>query len=171
MKLYILRHTEAHPGSPDETRELTSKGLRQARQLGAFFKGRETFQLAEIRHSGLVRARQTAEEFAAALGFEGAAAADERLRPGEPAGALAAWLEKQPIKKKKTGLMLTGHNPQLSRLAAVLTGGREEDERFILKKGALICLEPAARPSWAVKWMVTPKLLFQFRGCQTARFH
>jgi phosphohistidine phosphatase len=64
MRVYVCRHAKAADGEPDELRELTPRGIEQARVLGA--------RLAELTEpptlvltSPLVRARQTAAEIPA----------------------------------------------------------------------------------------------------------
>ena len=42
MRLFLVRHAHSDPGDPDELRQLSSKGRRQARQLGE--------RLAELEH-------------------------------------------------------------------------------------------------------------------------
>src|SRR5439155_4236406 len=76
MRLYLVRHAEAAPGTPDELRTLTPEGREQARQLGERLRG-EGVVADAVLCSPLLRARETAD----ALGL-GRAEPDERLAPG-----------------------------------------------------------------------------------------
>src|SRR5690349_7137809 len=77
--VYLVRHAEAAAGEPDALRALTSSGVRQARALGErLAAAKET--PASVRTSPLLRARQTGEAIARAVGI--ASEPDDRLVPG-----------------------------------------------------------------------------------------
>src|SRR5438552_12327469 len=76
MRLYIVRHAEAAPGSPDELRALTPEGHEQARALGRRLR-EEGVRPDAILTSPLLRARETAKD----LGL-GDSEPHERLAPG-----------------------------------------------------------------------------------------
>ena len=67
VRVYLCRHAKAAPGAPDDLRQLTGKGLRQAAALGERLAA-----LADppvlVLSSPLVRARQTAEAIASSTG-------------------------------------------------------------------------------------------------------
>src|SRR3954464_7730133 len=76
MRVLIVRHAEAAPGTPDELRAITPTGLQQARTLGR--KLREGgFSADAVVASPLLRARETAVALALAP-----PTVDERLAPG-----------------------------------------------------------------------------------------
>ena len=117
MQILLVRHAEAAPGDPDELRPLTPVGEMQARALGR--RLREAGVTPDtILTSPLVRARETA----AILGVELGAPVqpDERLAPGADAravtDAVAGWGET---------VVVVGHQPDCSRIAAALTGEAE----------------------------------------------
>ena len=114
MRVYLCRHAKAAPGEPDELRQLTGKGLEQARTLGE--------QLAALPEppvlvltSPLVRARQTAEAIAVATG------APLRLEPRLEPGATA-----QDVRAAVAGsagpVATVGHQPDCSEIALAVTG-------------------------------------------------
>ena len=76
MRLVLVRHAEAGPGSPDELRTLTAVGYGQARQLGDKLRA-DGVEPDAVLTSPLLRARETG----AALGFAEAEAVDQ-LAPG-----------------------------------------------------------------------------------------
>jgi phosphohistidine phosphatase SixA len=117
VRLYLVRHADAAPGEPDELRPLTTRGRQQARELGARLAA-EGASGAAVLTSPLLRARETAEEIARALGTT--AKADERLGPGATATDVRAAVEEHG-----ESVVAVGHQPDWGRVAAELTGGAE----------------------------------------------
>lgn len=115
MRLYLIRHAKAAPGHPDELRPLTPEGREQARLLAERIAAERPEAVVT---SPLLRALETAEVLARACGLE--AEADERLAPGaNSADARAA------AAGRGERVVLVGHQPDLGRIAAALTGGDE----------------------------------------------
>jgi phosphohistidine phosphatase len=114
MRLLIVRHAEAAPGSPDELRSLTPDGREQARQLGERLRALGLAPDAIV-SSPLLRARETA----AALAF-GEAVVDERLAPG----ATPLDVRDAAAGRGET-VLVVGHQPDCGRAVAALTGGDE----------------------------------------------
>jgi phosphohistidine phosphatase len=114
MRLLIVRHAEATPGSPDELRPLTPEGREQARRLGASLRA-EGFAADVVLCSPLVRALETAQ----AVGL-GEPAADDRLAPG----ATAADIRDAAAGRGET-VVVVGHQPVCGRAVAELRGGPE----------------------------------------------
>jgi phosphohistidine phosphatase len=114
MRLLIVRHAEAAPGSPDELRSLTPEGRERARELGRRLR-KEGIEADAVVSSPLLRARETAQ----ALGL-GEPEVDERLAPG------ATPLDVRDAAAGRGSLVIVvGHQPDCSRAVAVLTGGEE----------------------------------------------
>lgn len=115
MRLVIVRHAEAAPGTPDELRALTPAGREQARALGRRLRD-EGLEPDAVLASPLLRARETA----AALGL-GEPEIDERLAPGAtPAGIRDAAAERGET------VVVVGHQPDCGAAAATLSGGGPE---------------------------------------------
>jgi phosphohistidine phosphatase len=114
MRLLIVRHAEASPGSPDELRPLTPEGREQARRLGDVLR-EDGFAPDAVLCSPLLRARETAQ--ALALGDP---VVDERLAPG----ATAADIRAAAAERGGT-IVVVGHQPDCSRAVAEL-GERDE---------------------------------------------
>jgi len=136
MLLALMRHGVAEDAGPDtghrdEPRRLTEEGARRMRAAAA---GMGVLGLAPglIVTSPLARCVQTAEIVAGALGAE--VAADRRLAPGMTLEGLVELLQ---VHGWADELMLCGHQPDMSRAIADLTGGGEAD----MKKGAVALLE------------------------------
>lgn len=114
MRLLIVRHAEAAPGSPDELRTLTQAGREQARALGARLR-EDGLSPDAVVSSPLLRARETA----AALGL-GEPDVDERLAPGaSPDDVRDAALGRGAT------VVVVGHQPDCSRAVAALSDGDE----------------------------------------------
>jgi phosphohistidine phosphatase len=114
VRLVLVRHAEAAPGTPDELRALTPEGRRQAKRLGDRLRS-EGVEPDAVLTSPLLRARETAE----GLGF-GLLEAHEALAPGatedDVRGAVAGRGET---------VLVVGHQPDCGRIAATLGDGAE----------------------------------------------
>lgn len=114
MRVYLCRHAEAVPGDPDEHRELSPRGLEQARALGVTLADRAE-PPALVLSSPLLRARQTATEIGRATGAP--VRVDEALAPGATADALADALQGIP-----GPVAAVGHQPDCSEIAYSVLG-------------------------------------------------
>jgi len=119
MRLFLVRHADAEPGEPDELRALTAHGRQQARDVGARLAA-EGAAGAAVVTSPLLRARETAEEIARALGTT--AEPDDRLAPGATADSVR---EAAAERGDSATLVAVGHQPDCGRIAAELTAGPE----------------------------------------------
>jgi phosphohistidine phosphatase len=117
VQLVLVRHAEAASGEPDELRPLTPQGRQAARELGERLSA-EGIRPDAVLSSPLLRARETAEELARPAGVE--AQPDERLAPGATAEGVRAAAE-----ERGGTVVVVGHQPDCSRIAAALTGGEE----------------------------------------------
>jgi len=163
MELYLLRHGLAvergeRGFEDDAARPLTTKGRRQVRKSAAAIN-----QLAGRFHlilsSPHVRARQTAEIVAQELKLKKRLKFSNALAPGGAPRNLCRQLGREKPAPGK--VLLVGHEPDLSRLVAVLTCGHAELQ-LDFKKGGLCKLEtPALRAGKCASlcWLLTPKQL------------
>jgi phosphohistidine phosphatase len=117
MKVILVRHAEAAPGDPDERRALTEHGLAQAREVGERL-ARDGVRPDAVLSSPLLRARQTADAIARATGTE--AEPEERLAPGATADDL-----RDAVGGRGSTVVVVGHQPDCSQIAAAVTGGPE----------------------------------------------
>jgi phosphohistidine phosphatase len=114
MRLVLVRHAEAAPGTPDELRTLTADGREQARALGERLRADGVVADAVL-SSPLLRARETA----AALGL-GEPEADDRLTPGATPESV-----REAIEGRGDTVVVVGHQPDCGRVSASLAGGKE----------------------------------------------
>jgi phosphohistidine phosphatase len=119
MHLVLVRHAEAVNGPPDELRPLTPAGRDQARALGARLR-KDGVSPDAIVTSPLLRAHETALLLGEALGVT--PVTDDRLAPGATAGSVTA-----AASERGTTVIVVGHQPDCSRIAATLTGDPEPD--------------------------------------------
>ncbi len=160
MNLYLVRHGEAAQRDQGSERPLTEAGREAVRRVGAFLGRGGVVSVVEVRHSGKLRARQTAEIIAESSGLAAPIRAAPNLEPRAEVSGLVAELGREA-----GDLMLVGHLPHLSRLASVLVGAPDL-EAFEFEAGAVLCLHKTAGGSqpglgelWVVAWMVVPSLL------------
>jgi phosphohistidine phosphatase len=112
MDLILWRHAEAVDGTPDDARELTAKGVKQAEKTAAFLK-QHLPEHSRILVSPATRAQQTA------------AALTKRypLAPTVGTGASAQDVLKAAHWPGGDGTVLVvGHQPTLGEVAAQLLG-------------------------------------------------
>jgi phosphohistidine phosphatase len=117
VRLVIVRHAEAASGEPDELRPLTPEGRRTARALGQRLAD-EGLHPDAVLTSPLLRARETAQELARPAGLE--AEPDDRLAPGATPESVRA-----AAGGRGETVIVVGHQPDCSRIAAALSGGEE----------------------------------------------
>jgi len=112
--VFLVRHAHADPGEPDEARELSERGKKEARALAERLAAHES-PPALVLTSPLIRARQTAGEIASATGAD--LRPDGRLAPGATARDLRTLVDEEdgPV-------AVVGHQPDCSEIARELTG-------------------------------------------------
>lgn len=151
MHLYLVQHGEAKPETEDPARPLTDRGREEVERVArhAVALG---LDVAEIRHSGKLRARQTAELLAEHLWPIRGIREIGGLAPTDDPGTARTEVEaaEEPV-------MLVGHLPHLSRLASSLLLGDPGKEILRFRMGAMVCLV-RAEPGWALQWILTPEL-------------
>ncbi len=153
---YILRHAEAHPGFPDETRALTEKGRKDCEQMGKLLKGSKTFQPQLAIHSGLTRAAETAELFLEAAGLSKLPLeVNENLSPESSVKKACKQFENLDV-----SAIIVGHHPHLGMLASLMLTGEIEELCVQFKKCGLLALrKPDGEDVWSLRWYLTPALV------------
>lgn len=152
MILYFLRHAEAEPGGD----RLTVAGLAAMRAAGPIWR-RLNLRPEAVVSSPLPRAMETARiavEEIRPTAAEAGPVADERLAPGADWGAMArAMAERGDLRS----LLFVGHEPDLSRAVALLTGASS----VRMRKGSMACVEFYGVPepgSGELAWLLDPDL-------------
>lgn len=157
--MFLLRHGEAAPGIPDAERALTPRGRDQVRLLVETLDWSCLQDVRSIEHSGLVRARQTAEELAGRLDRKLPLAIRPGLRPNDDPRIIA-----QDLVTSRHDRLLVGHNPHLEALAGLLLGGGLMQVPLVVKKAGWLCLEREKSPDkerplgrWVLLWLLSPR--------------
>ncbi len=151
MQVYLARHGDAVAEATDATRPLSARGREEIERVGRLAAGLG-IRVAEIRHSGLLRARQTAEILAGHLGAARAVRETPGLRPDDDPWIAAAGCEApgEPV-------MLVGHLPHLGRVASALLVG--DPGREIVRFGTGTIAGFAKHGSgWTVTCVIGPEL-------------
>jgi phosphohistidine phosphatase len=148
--LYIVRHGEAKPKDVDPERGLTDAGRTNVTDMAAW-AATAGIRVDAIRHSGKLRAQQTAVIFAEHLGAQAVPAIG--LAPNDDVADLAKAIESEP-----DDIMLVGHWPFLERLAAQLVAGNAHSSVVTLEAGALLELT-LMDERWTATCLMQPRLL------------
>jgi len=156
MELYLMQHGEARAKEEDPDRPLTDAWRatveRVARRAAGF-----GLRLDAIQHSGILRARQTAEILASQVGAHEQVGERGGLTPLDPVAPVADWLLGQAA--EATAVTLVGHLPFLDRLASRLVAGDEAAEVLAFRMGGLVKLVPKQqRVGFAIVWVLAPDL-------------
>jgi phosphohistidine phosphatase len=161
MNLYLLRHGIAvEPGTPgytkDADRPLTPKGERKLLKIADAMKALE-LQFDRVLFSPYVRARGTAVIIAKELGLEKILQKCDALTPS---GSLREVIDTvNHLKPAAENVLLVGHEPSMSELAALLISG-ETTVSITMRKGGLCKLTAEIlRPGRcaSLEWLLTPK--------------
>jgi len=122
MDLILWRHAQAEAGEPDEGRELTQQGRKQALRMGAWLD-RSLPSGCKILCSPTSRTVQTVE----ALGRK------YKIVPEiGPMASATEVLNAVGWPDSKTPVMVVGHQPWLGEVASLILTGQEQD--WTLKK-------------------------------------
>ena len=154
VALYLLRHADA--GDPaewdgdDAERPLSKKGQAQAKRLAKLLD-KSGVKVDAIVSSPKLRALQTALRMSKALKVD--VEIEDRLGGAFDLDALSEILSRRGGR-----VIVVGHDPDFSELAAELTGARF----LALKKGAIARIDvtlPLQSRGGALRWLVAPELV------------
>jgi phosphohistidine phosphatase len=157
--IVILRHATAvergTPGiSDDAARPLTKEGRKEAKRAARAFEAL-SLRFSRILASPCLRALETAQIVAKYLGAPGKVEIAEALSPAGDAGqAIPAVKDRRAA----SCVLIVGHEPNLSILAASMTGGN--GAALNLKKGGAVMLSrPGKAPGTqaVIEWLLTPE--------------
>ena len=149
MEFYLVRHGEAVSQAFDGERPLTPRGRRDVERLGQA-AAKRGIQPGQIFHSGLLRARQTAEILSESLGLVQGVRESVGLRPDDDPVIAKAELESSTV-----SLMLVGHLPHISRLASFLVAANADQELVQFAPATVLGLS-YENYRWKILWKLTP---------------
>lgn len=149
--VYLVQHGEAKPKEEDPERPLTRAGKETVQQVAAW-AARMGLRVDQVRHSGKLRARQTAAIFAEKLQPREGIASYPGLAPNDDVRPVVEELATCPC-----SVMLVGHLPFLSRMAGALLVGDPQREPIRFRQGGLVGLVTEGE-AWKVACVVPPEL-------------
>ncbi len=150
MRLYLVRHGQAHPEDADPERHLTPDGKAAVRKVADHLKPADLV-IPATWHSGKPRARQTAELLAESLSLTTGIHAHDDLGPKDPVQPV-----RRQIEADEADLMIVGHLPFLGHLAGLLLTGDESADVVAFDAGAVCCLARDDEGNWKISWLLGP---------------
>ncbi len=154
MNLYLVQHGEAVAKTEDPERPLSDKGWEDIQRVAAYVARRTDILIRQINHSGKTRARQTAELLAEAIQPPEGVSDVPDLAPMDDPSVWVSYLA-----ETTRDLMLVGHLPHLSKLAALLICQDGTQKVVDFKMGGVVCVGRDEEGDWSVRWMVTPEIV------------
>ena len=149
LRCYLVRHGEAVSAAVDPHRPLSARGRAEVAEVGRLAVSRNV-KVAEIRHSGILRAQQTAAMLAGYLQPTGGVRPSDGLLPEDDPEFVRMELEAalQPI-------LLVGHMPFLGRLTSLLMSGDAERLPAGFSPATMVyCAKVGA--NWRLQWQIGP---------------
>jgi phosphohistidine phosphatase len=153
MKLYLVQHGEAFSKEEHPERPLTQKGRCDVKHMGQFLV-RAGIRVSRIRHSGKLRAEQTAELLAVALESTGDLEEAGLLGPNDNPAAFDWQSESWTV-----DTLVVGHLPFMTRLVSHLLIDDQDIALVSFLPGSVVCLEHDGESRWQLNWMVRPELV------------
>ena len=152
MDFYLVRHGEAVSETVDPNRPLSEIGRHQVEKVADLLAARKPKQFA-IFHSGILRAKQTAEILAAGLGHSVERRQMSGLSPNDD-----PFIAKAQLETADNSLMLVGHLPHMNRLTALLLNGDENRQAVEFGPATVLCVSRDAS-RWKIVWIIRPEPL------------
>lgn len=152
MRLYLMQHGDAVPKQTDPRRPLSETGRRDVAAISRLLAGAGV-RPERVFHSGKLRALETAETLAAALGSGITVDAMTGLNPKDPVEPVA-----RAVEDWTADTMLVGHLPFMAKLVASLVAGNPKLAITAFVPGTVVCLERDEEGSLAIAWMARPEI-------------
>jgi len=147
VDFYLVRHGEAFPETQDPRRPLTPTGRVNVEQLGCLAAAKG-IRPSAIFHSGILRAKQTAEILGAQVAPDIQVQSITGLMPEDDPAIAAAELE-----MAQEAIMLVGHLPHMNRLAALLINRNLGREVVDFRPASMVCCS-RGDSRWTLAWML-----------------
>ena len=153
MFLYLVQHAEAKREEEDPARDLTGKGRIDIESVAHHLK-RLKVQVKQILHSGKTRAHSTANVLARHIKPPAGVSEVPGLAPLDDP---EIWAGR--IVPMDEDILLVGHLPHLSGLAAILMTGDKEKRVINFQMGGVVRLRRMEAGQWVVDWMIVPEII------------
>lgn len=154
MKLFCVRHGHAEQ-LPDKRgdRPLTQEGVDEVSKVAAYLKHRGVHAV-HVKHSGKLRAQQSAAILASAIANDQSVEVCQLLGSDHPTAPLI-----DRIQEWHDDTMLVGHMPFMSQLVSALVLGDDNYHIMRFPPGAVVCLERFENHRWILNWVLRPDLV------------
>ncbi len=149
VDFYLVRHGEAFPETQDPRRPLTPAGRANVERL-ARLAAAKAVRASAIFHSGILRAKETAEILGSQLGSNISVQPISGLMPEDDPSIAAAELE-----TAQDSIILVGHLPHMNRLAALLIKGDPDRGVVDFAPASMVCCS-RSNSRWMLAWILTP---------------
>lgn len=153
MHLYLVQHADTKPEAEDPQRALSDKGLAEIEKTAKLLAAKIRPSLKVIMHSGKLRAQQTAGVLADHISPVGGIRPVDGLKPNDNVAVWADYLA-----DLSEDVMLVGHLPHLSKLAAKLLCGDETKSPVQFRNAGIVCLVRDDEERWCLEWFIVPGL-------------
>ncbi|MBN1697956.1 MAG: phosphohistidine phosphatase SixA [Spirochaetales bacterium] len=152
MYLYLVQHAQAKGKEEDPQRGLTYEGRKAIEKTSHHFANLPS-DIGEIIHSTKLRAKETAEILAHALGIGERISEKEGLEPLQPVLPM-----KTEIDNKGGNIVLVGHLPYLDRLSSLLLCGNENEHIISFRNAGIVCMR-REDGHWSLEWILQPDII------------
>ena len=152
MALYIVQHGKNLTKDLDPEKGLSPQGIADVEKIA---RVAQTYgvKVERIQHSGLKRARQTADILATFLKPVNGLQEIAHIKPLDDVADFASQVDYAANK------MVVGHLPFLERLTSLLIIGRQSPIVFKLQNGGILCLDRIENvDAPAIKWALMPQV-------------
>lgn len=149
MDVYLIRHGDAVSAAENAERPLSPLGRQQAAHAARTIVEHDT-AISRIFHSGILRARQTAEIIVQALKPTPVIESHSGLLPEDDPAIVAAELD-----GLDHSIALVGHLPYMRRLAGLLIYGDPERVAVDFLPATVLCCS-RFRERWKISWISAP---------------
>jgi phosphohistidine phosphatase len=152
-QLFLWRHAQAHPGSPDLQRTLTEHGRAQADQMARWLVGHCPVD-TKLVCSPALRSQQTGAALVRIAPF--VIHTETVLQPAAYASEVTDWLQAAPL--AATAMVVVGHQPWIGQVAAQMLTGQPVD--IAVKKSAIWAFErDDIDDAWSLRAVLSPQWL------------
>ena len=143
--IYLVRHGDALPAAAHPDRPLSLAGRDEVVRIAQAAKNKNV-GIAAIYHSGILRARETAEILGKYLAPLGGVEPHAGLLPEDDPAILKAELDSD-----ESSVMLVGHLPYMNRLAGLLLTSNPNRTVVAFSPATMVCFS-GVRGRWEIAW-------------------
>lgn len=153
MRLYLIRHGQAHAEIVDPTRALSDRGRDETQKVADSLK-QSGANIDLILHSGKKRAEQTAAIISATIKPDCPMEVRDQIAPNDPVTPVF-----KEIHQFKRDVMIVSHLPLLPKLASRLITGSEHPVVVHFVESTVAVLERCPDTHWRLEVLVSPEFL------------